>query len=109
MFTRANLSLGIPDHAFIIGNGALEMMIYQWQWMPQVVILSYMCPQGMEATMYALLAGCHNLGQTVAGNFGALVLHLLKCHPAGVSNEGHQFENLWVASLISTVLPLATV
>merc|ERR1719506_2248170 len=63
----------------------------------------------MEATMYALLAGCHNLGATVAGNCGALLLHLLECQPSGKPNEGHQFENLWQASLISTVLPLAVV
>jgi len=109
MFTRYNLHIGIPDHLFIMGNGGLETMIWQWQWMPQVVILSYMCPQGMEATVYALLAGCHNLGQTIAANFGALVLHLAECSPKGEANEGHQFENLWVAALISTILPLAVV
>jgi len=109
ILTRTNVRLGIPDRAFILGNGALEAMISQWQWMPQVVILSYMCPEGMEATMYALLAGCHNLGATVAGNCGALLLHLLECQPSGKANEGYQFENLWQASLISTVLPLAVI
>jgi len=109
MFTRFNATIGIPDHVFIIGNGGLETMISEMQWMPQVVMMSYMCPQGMEATMFALLAGCHNLGISVAGNFGALMLHLLHCNPQGVANEGHQFENLWVASLVSTVLPLAVV
>lgn len=109
MFTRTNLKMGIPDHVFIMGNGGLETMIYQWQWMPQVVILSYMCPQGMEATMYALLAGCHNLGMTISGNFGAMVLDMLKCHPAGNTNEGAQFENFWIAALISSILPLAVV
>lgn len=84
-------------------------MIYQWQWMPQVVILSFMCPKGMEATMFALLAGCHNLGMTIAANFGALVLHLVHCNPRGEANEGHQFNNLWVAALISCILPLAVV
>jgi len=109
MFTRTNSKLGIPDHFFIVGNGALETVIYQCQWMPQIVILSYMCPPGMEATMFALLAGCHNLGQTISGSVGALVLHLLEVNPKGAPGESAQFDNLWKASLISTVLPLMVV
>ncbi len=45
--------------------------------MPGVVILSQLCPPGMEATMYALLAGCHNLGNSISANLGAYMLQLL--------------------------------
>ena len=34
--------------------------------------MSQLCPRGMEATMFALLAGCHNLGATISSNFGAV-------------------------------------
>lgn len=109
MYTRLNLKLGIPDHAFLLGASSMQNMINQWQWMPQVVILSFLCPKGMEATMYALLAGCHNMGNTIASNCGAVVLQWLNCAPRGLPAESSQFTNLWKASALSTCLPLLTI
>jgi folate/biopterin transporter len=109
MFARINVRLGIPDHALVMGLSIFESIIAQWQWMPQVVILSYLCPKGMEATMYALLAGCHNLGNTIASSMGALLLQQLKCEPSGQPGESEQFKNLWVAATVSTVLPLVAI
>jgi len=109
MFARVNVKLGIPDHALVMGLSIFESIIAQWQWMPQVVILSYLCPKGMEATMYALLAGCHNLGNTIASSMGALLLHMLDCEPSGMAGEAEQFKNLWVAATVSTVLPLLAI
>jgi hypothetical protein len=106
MFTRANLKIGIPDHLMILGGSVFENVFSSLCWMPQVVILSYMCPKGMEATMYALLAGSHNLGNTICANCGAYMLRVLGCTPNGSVGESAMFENLWVASAISTVLPL---
>lgn len=109
MFKRMNVALGIPDHAFVLGSSVLESIVSQWMWMPQVVIMSYLCPKGMEATMYALLAGCANLGNAVASNVGAMVLDMLGCRPMGAVGESAQFENLWLASAIAIILPLGTV
>lgn len=109
MFSRLNVKWGIPDHMFVLSAAVLQHVIWQWKWMPQVVILSYLCPKGMEATMYALLAGCHNLGNTIASSCGALLLERLGVDPRGAPNEGHKFKNLWVASAVSTVLPLVTI
>merc|ERR1719287_323287 len=108
MFTRFNLKIGLPDHAFVLGSSVLTTVIAQWMWMPGVVILSQLCPKGMEATMYALLAGCHNLGNTIASNCGAYVLLLLGCSPSGAEAESHQFDRLWIGSALSTVLPMLT-
>jgi hypothetical protein len=108
MFTRLNIRLGLPDHAFVLGSSVLTTVVGQWMWMPGVVILSQLCPKGMEATMYALLAGCHNLGNTIASNCGALVLQWVGCEPSGQPGESHQFDKLWVASALSTVLPMFT-
>merc|ERR1719442_309088 len=108
MFARINVRLGIPDHALVMGLSIFETIIAQWQWMPQVVILSQLCPKGMEATMYALLAGCHNLGNTIASNCGAFVLQYLGCDPSGAQSEADKFKNLWIASALSTVLPMVT-
>merc|ERR1719321_2626790 len=108
MFTRLNVKWGIPDTVFVLGSSVSGTIISQWQWMPGVVLLSQMCPKGMEATMYALLAGCHNLGNTLSEYLGAYVLDILEVRPSGLNNEGHQFENLWLASVVATVLPMLT-
>merc|ERR1719482_217652 len=68
LFTRYNVKLGIPDEVFVLSTTCLGSVINQWKWMPGVVILSHLCPKGMEAIMYALLAGCHNLGNMVAAS-----------------------------------------
>mmetsp|Transcript_40342 Transcript_40342/g.93535 ORF Transcript_40342/g.93535 Transcript_40342/m.93535 type:complete len:568 (+) Transcript_40342:53-1756(+) len=104
-FLRLNVRLGIPDHAFILGSSVFATILSQWQWMPGVVILSQLCPPGLEATMYALLAGCHNLGGTIASSTGAYMLEVLEVQPSGAAAESNQFMNLWVASAISSVLP----
>lgn len=82
-FLRLNVAMGIPDHAFILGSNVLGSILSQWQWMPGVVILSQLCPPGLEATMYALLAGCHNLGGAIASSTGAWVLQVLSVQPSG--------------------------
>merc|ERR1740121_1892818 len=51
LYTRANVAIGIPDHVFVLSSSAVGNVIYQWQWLPQVIILSYLCPKDMEATM----------------------------------------------------------
>merc|ERR550539_1242474 len=101
LFARLNHTFGIPDKVFVLGSTVAQNVIFTWQWMPQVVILSFLCPKGMEATMYALLAGCHNLGNTIAANCGAVMLQWLGCDPSGAPKESKQFENLWMGAVFS--------
>jgi folate/biopterin transporter len=104
-FMRLNVQWGLDDHVFVLGASVAQSIIFQWQWMPQVVILSNLCPRGMEATMYALLAGCHNLGNSIASYCGAWLLARLGVTPNGSVGESDKFENLWKASAVSMVLP----
>lgn len=109
MFSRLNLVIGIPDHCMMLGATISESLVAQWQWMPSVVILSYLCPRGLEATMYALLAGCANFGGIVSGDFGALLLQWLQVEPRGAVGETIAFDNLWIAALISSLSPLVVI
>merc|ERR1719321_2404098 len=62
--------------------------------------------------MYALLAGCHNLGNTISSNFGAVLMIMLNVKPQGSEGGGEDtpyFENLWKASMIASLLPLITI
>lgn len=109
VFSRLNRQLGIPDEVFVLGAQGLEYVLQQWMWMPQVVILSYMVPEGMEATMYALLAGCHNLGWSISQTVGGYALDLLGCHPKGALGESHEFDNLWIVAAFAAGLPLVCI
>lgn len=109
MYTRLNLWLGIPDVTFVLGSSVSTVVIRQWQWMPGIVVMSQLCPAGMEATMFALLAGCVNIGNTIADYLGAYVLEVLAVHPTGAVGESAQFTNLWKASLLATLLPAITI
>jgi len=109
MFLRLNVRVGIPDAVFVLGSSVMTTVIKQWQWMPGVVVLSQLCPKGMEATMFALLAGCANLGGQIADYLGAYMLSTLGVHPSGAPGESHMFDNLWKASVVSTLLPAVTI
>merc|ERR1719272_2441372 len=108
-FLRWNRLLGLPDHIFVLGSASFQSVMEEWLYLPSAVLLSQLCPRGMEAIMYANLAACHNLGNTISNNLGALLLELMGVNPSGVGVESHQFDNLWLASLISTILPLLPV
>eukprot|EP00405_Crypthecodinium_cohnii_P013192 CAMPEP_0206438504 /NCGR_PEP_ID=MMETSP0324_2-20121206/11670_1 /ASSEMBLY_ACC=CAM_ASM_000836 /TAXON_ID=2866 /ORGANISM="Crypthecodinium cohnii, Strain Seligo" /LENGTH=571 /DNA_ID=CAMNT_0053905977 /DNA_START=120 /DNA_END=1835 /DNA_ORIENTATION=+ len=109
IYTRSNVAWGIPDHIFVLSGWAATSMAFMWIIMPGVVLISHLCPEGIEATMYAMLAGSHNLGATISAFGGACLLEALNIRPNGSPNEGHQFDNLWIASLVSASLPTAAV
>jgi len=108
VFTRFNLVVGIPDTVFVMSTWGIWAIVHMWMWLPGVVLLSQLCPKGVEATMYALLAGCHNLGLATASYLGASLLKVLHVSPSGAPNESHQFDNLWMAALIQAVAPMIT-
>jgi len=108
VYTRTNVRLGISDAFFVLGTWGTNGIVQMWMWLPGIVLLSQLCPSGVEATMYALLAGCHNLGLSVSSYAGACVLEALGVAPRGAPNEGKQFENLWIAALVQAVAPVLT-
>lgn len=104
LFQRWNLLLGIPDGLFVIGTEVLQKIIGSWAYAAMSVIMLKVCPKGVAATSYALMAGCANLGSGLAQFQGAFLLDILSIKPMGLSGESAQFENLWIASLISIAL-----
>jgi folate/biopterin transporter len=106
LFTRTNLKWGISDKLFVLSGSVMSSLISTWMWIPGVVMLAHVCPKGLEASMYALLAGCHNLGGSVAQYSGAFMLNQLGIQPKGAIGESAQFDDLWKAGLISSLLPV---
>merc|ERR1719487_1665545 len=87
VFKRCNILWGIPDDIFVLADTVVHTMIGQWMWIPGSVLLSQCCPRGIEATMYALVAGAIDLGDTVASFSGAYFLNLLEVAPRGSESE----------------------
>jgi len=108
MFARLNTAVGISDYALLL-NGHADARVQLWQWLPCSVLVSLVCPKGMEATVSALLGACHVFTVTVGSSCGALLLEALGVNPGGGAGESAQFENAGLAALIVAVLPLTTV
>merc|ERR1712194_462979 len=106
VFTRFNKKIGISDTFFMVASTGLQNAVFQFSWLPGMLLLSQLCPGGLESTMFALLAGCSNLASGMAHYLGAFVLYKLGVRPKGQKDEGAVFENLWIAAVLSAILPL---
>ncbi|CDF36377.1 unnamed protein product [Chondrus crispus] len=101
---RYNLRFGIPDKvAFMLGDAVLFQVAYTLNFMPAVVLTSKVCPKGMEASVYALLASYQNLGSNVSRTVGVALIDYLGIKTTAPCN----FTNLPMAIFIAHVsLPL---
>jgi hypothetical protein len=73
---RWNVSIGIPDIAFIVTASAFNTVVDRLNAMPFLVMAGQLCPENMEATFFALLMSISNQGTTVAGIFGSNLLQV---------------------------------
>lgn len=96
---RLNLDFGIPDFFFLVIDESMSKMIGRLKWMPLLVLSSKICPPGIEGTFFALMMSIDNLGLLSSSWLGGFLLHILKVTRT-------QFDNLWLAILIRTILRL---
>eukprot|EP00465_Bigelowiella_longifila_P007785 CAMPEP_0185270450 /NCGR_PEP_ID=MMETSP1359-20130426/42342_1 /TAXON_ID=552665 /ORGANISM="Bigelowiella longifila, Strain CCMP242" /LENGTH=160 /DNA_ID=CAMNT_0027862011 /DNA_START=122 /DNA_END=601 /DNA_ORIENTATION=- len=82
---------------------AFDGLIGQLNLMPSILLVSRLCPKGRRATVYSILAANVALGSAISKYNGALVLHWLDIHPKGRQDEGHQFNNLWIAAFLAAI------
>ena len=68
-------------------------------WMPGIILTSKLCPKHMESTVYAMLAGFQNFGQTIAMTLGLALTEIMKvnadfsgCNSADRSNLKYMFR-----------------
>eukprot|EP00669_Euglena_mutabilis_P008041 TRINITY_DN3194_c0_g1_i3.p1 TRINITY_DN3194_c0_g1~~TRINITY_DN3194_c0_g1_i3.p1 ORF type:complete len:619 (+),score=242.09 TRINITY_DN3194_c0_g1_i3:29-1858(+) len=101
-YQRWNLLVGIPDWAFMLGKNSIQNTVAMINFMPSTILVSKVCPEGMEASVYALLAGFSNFGGIVSGYMGAYVLTLLGMGAIG-EGEVDDFSQAWKACVIGAV------
>merc|ERR1711881_427411 len=58
------------------GCGIMMEVTYMLNWMPGVTLISKVCPKGVEATVFAIVAGFSNFGQMVSRCIGASLITL---------------------------------
>lgn len=97
--SRWNLRMGIPDHAFVIGDATLTDVIGRLQLIPFMVLSARLCPPGIEGTVFAFLMSLSNFGATCASWLGALLLRQLHV-------RRDDYTHLWLAVLIRSLLRL---
>jgi len=123
MYQRWNRVIGIPDWLFMLGKASITGTVYMMNFLPTTLLISKICPDGVETTTYAMLAGVSNFGQSVASYAGTFVLAPFgldqingQCDDGCCVGEGcacddgcDDFSNMWRLSVLGTLMPLLTI
>lgn len=102
LITHANRSLGIDDRWFSMGDSLILTVAGRIAYMPVLVLAARLCPEGIEATLFALLMSVMNVAALCSYQLGAGFTYFL-----GITDVN--FTNLWLLVLItnlSNLLPL---
>ncbi|KAL0388586.1 UNVERIFIED_CONTAM: Folate-biopterin transporter 1, chloroplastic [Sesamum radiatum] len=102
LVTGLNRQFGISDEWFAIGDSMILTVLGQVSFMPVLVLAAKICPEGMEATLFATLMSVSNGGSVLGGLMGAGLTQLF-----GVTKD--RFDNLTpliILCNLSSLLPL---
>ncbi|TDH67964.1 hypothetical protein CCR75_005416 [Bremia lactucae] len=102
LVTRANLTVGIPDKAFVLGDHVVAEVIGRLKTMPIMVLCAKLCPRGIEGTLFALLMSISNLSYSVSEFWGAFV-----CEWMGIDKD--EYEMLWLAIVLRSALKVVPI
>jgi len=102
LVTHANRALGIDDRWFSLGDSVVLAVAGRIAFMPVLVLAARLCPEGIEATLFALLMSVLNLGSLLAYQSGAWLTQVL-----GVTETDFtHLPALLIIANLSTLLPL---
>jgi hypothetical protein len=100
--SRWNTLVGYPDAAMLLGDLTLYPMVRRMVMMPMFVLASRVCPDGAEATLYAMLMALSNFGNTVAIYNGSFLVVLF-----GVKDDNYDnFVWVVVTKSLCRLLPI---
>ncbi|KAL1543261.1 folate-biopterin transporter 1, chloroplastic-like [Salvia divinorum] len=102
LVTGLNRRFGISDEWFSIGDSLILTVLGQVSFMPVLVLAAKLCPEGVEATLFATLMSICNAGSVLGGLMGAGLTQLF-----GVTKD--RFDNLALLIILcnlSSLLPL---
>lgn len=100
--------LGVPPQFFAVADTAVGGVLQEIGFLPLLVLAARVCPEGVEATMFALLASLMNIGLAVSDLGGAWLTSTFGIREATEVLPG-DYANLhivvWIA-VLSSFLPL---
>lgn len=100
LFSRANVKWGVSDYVFMGSGTALSTALVTLYYMPGALLLSRVCPEKIESTMFAILTSNINLAQATGGALSGVLSAAFGLRPNGSLNESAQFESMWIANLV---------
>jgi folate/biopterin transporter len=97
-----NRQLGISDEWFAIGDSLILTVLAQASFMPVLVLAARLCPEGMEATLFATLMSISNGGSVLGGLMGAGLTQAF-----GITRDSFgNLSTLIILCNLSSLLPL---
>lgn len=100
LITGVNQKLGISNEIFALSDSALLTVLGQVSFMPVLVLAARLCPEGVEATLFATLMSLLNGGSFLGSALGSGLTGMF-----GVTSEN--FDNLAPLIALCTLLTLA--
>jgi hypothetical protein len=89
----------------LCGDVIFVPFLRRFKILPLLVLSSRICPNGMEATLYAMFMSLINLGETIALYAGSLLMHFINTN-SGLSDTGAQ---MILGIVLKTLLRLSLV
>jgi hypothetical protein len=105
LVTGANEQLGISNEYFCLADEIVLTVLGRISFMPVLVLAARICPEGVEATLFATLMSICNSGAVTGSFMGSLLTK-------GMGVTSSSFDNLALLVTIcalSTLLPLPLV
>jgi len=93
LISGANQQLGLSNEMFVLGDSVILTVLGQASFMPILVLAARLCPEGVEATLFATLMSILNGGSFVGSALGAWLTNAL-----GVTSD--DFTNLFTLVLL---------
>jgi len=100
--------LGMSPRFFAMADTLISAPLTEIAFIPLMVLTARLCPKGIEATMFAVLASIMNIGLAVSDLGGAWLLNFFDVHQAIgdiAANYAGLDKVLWVA-ILSSFLPM---
>jgi folate/biopterin transporter len=104
LVTGANRALGISDQLFALSDTVVLTVLGQVAFMPTLVLAARICPEGVEATLFAALMSVFNAAGIASGAAGAALTAALHVGTEGTSAA--DFRNLPLLVLICNLAGL---
>lgn len=99
---------GLSPQVFAMADTLVTGPLSEIGFLPLLVLVARICPKGIEATMFAVLASLMNIGLAVSDLGGGFLAHIFDIRQAADplgANYLHLDTALWIA-ILSSFLPL---